>query len=184
MLKKVLIVLVVIVAMIFGGCFAIFYLPELLFNNVIHIPPDSKQVYEATERYGASAATRSVYYLSNTNVADLLNWYKAFYPAFRSGDPERRWLIMVKATEDKGLQSNSIYSDSKILIHESLCNYQFPYTCLTVAMVDLSTQNPPSGYIVSDDGFAPQPNTPLSTMLEALPKSGTLIIYRYYVTDW
>lgn len=183
MLKKVLIVLVLIAAMIFGGCFAIFYLPELLFSNVIHIPPKIKQVYEETERYGASAATRSVYYLSNTNIDDLLNWYKDFYPAFRSGDPEGRWLIMVKATEDKGLQSNSIYSDSKILIHESLCNYQFPYTCLTVAMVDLSVHYPPSDYITSDNGFAPQSDTLLYKMLNSLPKSGTLIIYRYYVTD-
>src|SRR5262249_25070430 len=124
-------------------------------------------------------------YLSSTNIDDLTNWYKDFYPAFRSGDPERRWLITVKATDDKGLNDRGLNTDtSKMLIHSSLCSYHYPYTCLTVAMVDLSVHYPPSDYITSDDGFRPQPDTPLYTMLEALPKSGTLIIYRYYVTDW
>jgi hypothetical protein len=185
MLKKILIVVAAIVIIIFGGCFAIFELPQLLFNNMIHIPPDTKQVYEARVRYGAGSATRSIYYLSSTSIDDLSNWYKDYYPAFRSGDPEHRWLIAVKATDDKGLQPNALNpSPSKILIHESLCNYQFQYICLTVAMVDLSVQNRPSGYIVSDDGFAPQPDTPLYTMLDSLSKTGTLIIYRYYVDSW
>ena len=142
-------------------------------------------MYDTEKRYGTDAGTRSVYYLSDKNIDDLSNWYKDFYPPFRSGTPQKAWLIMVKATDDKGLQPNALNPDiSKSLIHESLCNYQFPYTCLTVAMVDLSVHYPPSDYITSDNGFAPQSDIPLYTLLEALPKSGTLIIYRYYVTDW
>ena len=184
MFKKVLIALVLVAIIIFGGCFAIFYLPELLFNNVIHIPPDAKLMYDTEKRYGADAGTRSIYYLSDKSIDDLSNWYKDFYPAFRS-DPYDRWLITVKATDDKGLQPNALNPNrTKGFVHESLCNYQFPYTCLTVAMVDLSVHYPPSGYITSDNGFAPESDMPLYTMLEALPRSGTLIIYRYYVTDW
>jgi hypothetical protein len=149
---------------------------EARINTIIHIPPETEFLYQAEGRWGANVATRNVYYRSSLSISELEEWYQGFYPAFNPsqyGD----WVFAVKALDEKALEVDETTGDV------AGCSYEYAYACVSVALIDLRLQRPLDQNIVSYDGFSVQQDDPLYNLLDTLPETGTLIIYRYYVID-
>lgn len=165
-----------------SGCLVIIWWMNFSFQLSLQIYPGAQSLGRAYGYYGSSSGLEVQYFWIADPVESVKSYYEKFTLPFRNN----AWdggLISVISGNDLS------YMDVNGVLHqvggsnEMRCHYTQRYSCINVRLVDIDTENEMANLPIitgsvssSDQNAAP---IPLSESL----KSGTLIIYSYYIHD-
>ena len=140
-----------------------------LYPSAVHIASD-----EAT--YGGGSAKKSSYFWSEAPLNEVQVYYEQFFARF------------IHVPDDYGEYLATLYSLDELerernqpTTSDLTCDYLERYTCISLALVDAGQANIYELPVSSPSSFR---RDVIPSFLATLPKSGTLIIYSYFVTDY
>jgi hypothetical protein len=162
-------------------CSWILWGQELLLQGTISIYPGTEFIFEETAVWGANSAQKSLYYWNKDSVEYVREYYESRFTPFMLGEDiggYGNWLITSFYSDGS---SPKTYDSPSYLIHPSFCNHTEIYRCVTISLVEPDQENLAHLAVMSPSSFR---RLTLPAAFDELPRSGTLIIYSYYVTDW
>lgn len=150
-----------------------FIRPENAVKEALDIYPGAQFVFEDQARYGSDTGQKSLYYWSADALEDIQNYYEDASLVFFRETSTSQWSI-------SGFNlagSKPVPASAPRLDHGSFCDFEQPYQCVTVALINASSSDlfrlPP----ISPSQFLYL--TPPPSLL-SIAQQGTLIVFSYY----
>ncbi|MBN8638367.1 MAG: hypothetical protein J0M07_23850 [Anaerolineae bacterium] len=139
------------------------FVRESQLKQSLQIIAGAQHLFEETTQFSGSFQQRSLFYWSPQPLAEVQRFYQDFATPFATVDgTDSSWLIAA--------WRNSITIDDPIrpiALPSDICDYHQPYRCISLILLDANGSVRPFW----------------NEEREALPESGTLIIFTYYVPD-
>jgi hypothetical protein len=152
-----------------------FSAPERNMKQALHVYANATPIWEAEADYGASSHAKQLYYWTEDPLQDVQRYYESYLGPF------------LPKTLDSGAWLDSVFyldlsrMPPKVTLHViddgAYCKYYEYYECVVVALVKADQDALYEVPFLYPGQFKIEP---MPAPLAAIPKRGTLIIYRYY----
>lgn len=157
------------------GAIAVFVVPDFKVRQALRLYDGVQLVSEAEGYYGAGTKQRSLYYWTTAPVDAV----KAYYEErFQGLVQENGWYVT--AFNVSGSELEIAENPWPSSIHESICNYQQHYECVTIMIRSIKQDATQLPNVLSSPTF----RDIVPPASASLPSPGTLIVYNYWANDF
>ncbi len=150
-----------------------FIRPENAVYEALDIYPGAQLVFEDQARYGSDTGQKSLYYWSADALEGVQSYYENTSLAFVKENSASQWLMSGFNLDG----SEPVASSGTSLDHGSFCDFEQPYQCVSLALIDASSSDLYRLAPISPSQFLYL--TPPPSLL-SITQQGTLIVFSYY----